>query len=107
MEVSAPGAFIAILHLGAVRFPITGSVRYSMTARDAVELCKLIRPRTAIPVHYEGWSHFSQGREGIDVDLREGTRRHPPKLPGVADRGQGRSSCVTPSHLLPAQMQSK
>jgi L-ascorbate metabolism protein UlaG (beta-lactamase superfamily) len=60
---------IAILHLGAVRFPITGPVRYSMTARDAIELCRLVRPRTAIPVHYEGWSHFSQGREGIDNDL--------------------------------------
>lgn len=59
----------AILHLGAVRFPITGPVRYSMTARDAVELCRLVRPRTAIPVHYEGWSHFSQGRAGIDNDL--------------------------------------
>jgi L-ascorbate metabolism protein UlaG (beta-lactamase superfamily) len=60
---------IAILHLGAVRFPVTGPVRYSMNAQDAVELCRLVRPRTAIPVHYEGWSHFSQGRGGIDDDL--------------------------------------
>ncbi len=56
----------AILHLGGVQFPITGPVRYSMTARDAVELCRLIRPRTAIPIHYEGWKHFRQGREAIE-----------------------------------------
>jgi L-ascorbate metabolism protein UlaG (beta-lactamase superfamily) len=56
---------LAILHLGAVRFGLTGPVRYSMTAQDAVELCHLLRPRHAVPVHYEGWSHFSQGREGI------------------------------------------
>ncbi len=28
-----------------------------------------MRPRTAIPVHYEGWSHFRQGRDAIERDL--------------------------------------
>jgi L-ascorbate metabolism protein UlaG (beta-lactamase superfamily) len=60
---------IALLHLGAVRFPITGPVRYSMNVREAVELCRLVRPRTAIPVHYEGWSHFRQGRDEIEREL--------------------------------------
>jgi L-ascorbate metabolism protein UlaG (beta-lactamase superfamily) len=55
----------ALLHLGCVRFPVTGPVRYSMTAREAVELCRLVRPRTVIPVHYEGWTHFRQGRGAI------------------------------------------
>jgi L-ascorbate metabolism protein UlaG (beta-lactamase superfamily) len=59
----------AILHLGGVQFSITGPVRYSMTARDAVELCRLIRPRTAIPIPYEGWTHFKQGREAIEREL--------------------------------------
>ena len=44
-------------------------MRYTMTARDAVELCRLVRPRTAIPVHYEGWKHFRQGREAIEREL--------------------------------------
>jgi L-ascorbate metabolism protein UlaG (beta-lactamase superfamily) len=60
---------IALLHLGAARFPITGPARYSMTAQDAVELCSLVRPRTAIPVHYEGWTHFKQGREAIEREI--------------------------------------
>jgi L-ascorbate metabolism protein UlaG (beta-lactamase superfamily) len=42
----------ALLHLGGVRFPFTGPLRYAMTARDAVELCRLVRPRTAVPIHY-------------------------------------------------------
>jgi L-ascorbate metabolism protein UlaG (beta-lactamase superfamily) len=58
---------LALLHLGGVRFPITGSLRYTMTAADAVELCQLIRPHTVIPVHYEGWQHFRQGREAIET----------------------------------------
>ncbi len=62
----------ALLHLGGVRFPITGPARYSMTARDAVELCGLVRPRTAIPVHYEGWGHFQEGRDAIERELAGG-----------------------------------
>jgi L-ascorbate metabolism protein UlaG (beta-lactamase superfamily) len=56
----------ALLHLGGVRFPVTGPVRYSMTAHEAVEPCRLVRPRTAILVHYEGWTHFRQRRAAID-----------------------------------------
>ncbi len=59
----------ALLHLGAVRFPVTGPLRYTMTAHDAVELCRLIRPRTAIPIHYEGWRHFHEGRAAIEREL--------------------------------------
>jgi L-ascorbate metabolism protein UlaG (beta-lactamase superfamily) len=41
-----------------VRFPVTGPVRSSMDAWEAIELCRLVRRRTVIPVHYEGWTHF-------------------------------------------------
>lgn len=58
-----------LLHLGGVRFPITGPARYTMTARDAVELCRVVRPRTAIPIHYEGWGHFQEGREEIEREF--------------------------------------
>jgi len=59
----------ALLHLGGVRFPVSGPLRYTMTAREAVELCGLVKPRTAIPIHYEGWAHFREGREGIEREL--------------------------------------
>jgi hypothetical protein len=29
----------------------------------------LIRPRVAIPIHYEGWKHFRQGRPAIEREL--------------------------------------
>lgn len=52
----------AIVHLGGVRFPVSGPLRYTMTAEEAVELCGLLNPQTIVPVHYEGWKHFRQGR---------------------------------------------
>jgi len=59
----------ALLHLGGVRFPISGPLRYTMTAKEAVELCQLVKPRTIIPIHYEGWKHFREGREAIEREF--------------------------------------
>ena len=56
---------VAILHLGKVQFGLTGPARFTMTGRDAVRLCERVKPRRIVPVHYEGWSHFHEGRAGI------------------------------------------
>jgi len=61
----------ALVHLGGVQFPITGPLHYTMTAAQAVELCGLLEPRKTIPIHYEGWRHFRQGREEIERELAE------------------------------------
>jgi L-ascorbate metabolism protein UlaG (beta-lactamase superfamily) len=60
-----------LLHLGGVRFPISGPLRYTMTARDAVELCRHVAPHTVVPVHYEGWSHFHQGRAAAEREFAD------------------------------------
>jgi L-ascorbate metabolism protein UlaG (beta-lactamase superfamily) len=69
---------IAVLHIGGVQFPVTGPARYTMTGHDAVELTKLLEPRVAVPIHYEGWKHFRDGKAGMEralaqvpTDLRE------------------------------------
>ncbi len=59
----------ALLHLGAVRFPVTGPVHYTLTAREAVALCARLRPRVVVPVHYEGWAHFHEGRAEVEREL--------------------------------------
>ena len=56
----------ALLHLGGVRFPLTGPLRYTMTATDAVRVCRLMKPRTLIPIHYEGWGHFQEHRAAVE-----------------------------------------
>ena len=85
----------ALLHLGGVRFGVSGPLRYTMTARDAVELCGLVRPRTAIPIHYEGWKHFKQGREAIEAELATAPQDIAPALSLAADRGGGRPGGVS------------
>ncbi len=59
----------AIVHLGRVRFGLTGPISYTMGIDDALLLCRLLDPHTVIPVHYEGWTHFTQGRREIEARL--------------------------------------
>ncbi|MEV4687022.1 MBL fold metallo-hydrolase [Microbacterium sp. LWH3-1.2] len=54
---------VALVHIGAVKFPLTGPLAYTMDADDAVELIGLAEPGVAVPMHVEGWSHFSQQEE--------------------------------------------
>ena len=61
----------ALLHLGGVRFPVSGPLHYTMTAKQAIELISLVKPRTVIPIHYEGWKHFREGREAAEREFAE------------------------------------
>jgi L-ascorbate metabolism protein UlaG (beta-lactamase superfamily) len=60
---------VALLHVGCVRFGITGPLKYTMTIDEAAELCRSVKPSLAIPVHYEGWSHFTEGRPTVDEHI--------------------------------------
>jgi L-ascorbate metabolism protein UlaG (beta-lactamase superfamily) len=60
---------VMLAHVGGVRFPISGPVRYTLTGRAAVDLVAAVRPRVAVPVHYEGWSHFADGRAAVEQAL--------------------------------------
>jgi L-ascorbate metabolism protein UlaG (beta-lactamase superfamily) len=57
---------VAILHLGKARFPVTGPLRYTMDRCDAVRAARVLRPQAVIPIHYEGWRHFSEGRAAVE-----------------------------------------
>lgn len=60
---------VAIVHLGGVRFPISGPLRYTLTAAEMVELLGLLTPRVAVPIHYEGWKHFRENRAAVEAEL--------------------------------------
>jgi len=52
----------AILHIGKAGFPVTGPIRFTFNAKEAVRAIKALNPRTVIPIHYEGWKHFREPR---------------------------------------------
>ena len=87
----------AIVHLGGVRFPVSGPLRYTLTGAEAVELCALLKPATVIPVHYEGWKHFREGRAAAERAFAEaaGPRHLARDRARGHDRGLSRPAFAT------------
>lgn len=56
---------VILANVGGVRFGVTGPLRYTMRGRDVVELVGLAAPRVATFAHYDGWSHFVDGEQGL------------------------------------------
>jgi L-ascorbate metabolism protein UlaG (beta-lactamase superfamily) len=54
---------LAVLHLGRARIEALGPVNVSLTAEDAVHFAKALGARKVLPVHFEGWAHFTEGRD--------------------------------------------
>ena len=62
----------ALVHLGGVRFPFSGPLRYTMTGAEAADLCRRLAPATVVPIHYDGWSHFREERAAAESELATG-----------------------------------
>jgi L-ascorbate metabolism protein UlaG (beta-lactamase superfamily) len=56
---------VAILNLGAASVPQVGPFYLTMTASEAVETARAFAGATIVPLHFEGWAHFSEGRKEI------------------------------------------
>jgi L-ascorbate metabolism protein UlaG (beta-lactamase superfamily) len=59
---------VAVLHLGSARVEIEGKLTtpLTMTADEAVAFARLTPETRIVPIHYEGWAHFSEGRDVIE-----------------------------------------
>lgn len=58
---------VALLHLGAARFPAFGDTLLSFDAASAVRAARALAPATIVALHAEGWEHFSQGRDDVEL----------------------------------------
>lgn len=66
----------AILHLGAARVPEVGPFHLTLTADEAVKAAQAFSEAAIVPVHYEGWAHFSEGRAQIEDAFRQAGLSH-------------------------------
>ncbi len=57
---------VAFVHLGAAQFKALPWFRYTMNAGDAVKAARVLSPRVVVPIHFEGWSHFSEDRNAAE-----------------------------------------
>lgn len=59
----------ALLHLGRARVAPLGPVSLSMTAVEAAEYAHALDAAAVIPIHHEGWNHFTEGRREAEPVL--------------------------------------
>jgi L-ascorbate metabolism protein UlaG (beta-lactamase superfamily) len=61
---------IAILNAGAVQLPKFGGAYLTLSADHAADVVKILNARVVIPLHFEGWAHFTQGAEHLEAAFR-------------------------------------
>lgn len=54
---------LAILHLGRVQIDPTSGTTFSLSANEAIRYAQALGARKVVPIHFEGWKHFTEGRE--------------------------------------------
>jgi L-ascorbate metabolism protein UlaG (beta-lactamase superfamily) len=59
-------ARVVMLFMGAARVPEVGPSHLTFTAAEAVEAARAFPDAIIIPLHYEGWAHFSESRQQVE-----------------------------------------
>jgi L-ascorbate metabolism protein UlaG (beta-lactamase superfamily) len=54
-----------VLFMGAARLPERGPAALTMTTADALETARAFPGAAIVPVHYQGWAHFTEGPDDI------------------------------------------
>ena len=67
----------AVLFMGAARVRAVGESHLTFTGAEGVEAARAFPQATIVPVHFEGWEHFSESRPEIDRAFQDA---------GLADR---------------------
>jgi L-ascorbate metabolism protein UlaG (beta-lactamase superfamily) len=53
---------VAVLFAGAARTALADGAPLTLTSAWATEAARMLAARRVVPVHFEGWAHFSEGR---------------------------------------------
>jgi L-ascorbate metabolism protein UlaG (beta-lactamase superfamily) len=58
---------LALLFCGRARVSAAGDNDLTMSADDAVQAAQAFARATIVPLHYEGWEHFTQSRADLEL----------------------------------------
>lgn len=58
---------IAILNAGAVQLPKFDHAYLTLSADHAADVARILGARVVIPLHFEGWTHFTQGAGELEA----------------------------------------
>jgi L-ascorbate metabolism protein UlaG (beta-lactamase superfamily) len=56
---------VAVLFAGGARTALLGEAYLTLTSALAAEAARILGARQVVPLHFEGWEHFTEGREAL------------------------------------------
>ena len=59
------GAAQTALVPGAAQTALVPGAYLTLTSEAAAEAAEILGARAVVPVHFEGWTHFTQGRDAL------------------------------------------
>ena len=62
---------VAVLNMGAAMVAVAGPHHLTLTAAEGVRLAEAWPGAVVVPLHYEGWEHFTEGRAEIEASFEE------------------------------------
>lgn len=63
---------ISLIHVGSAQFRyLSGFGQYTMNRKGFMKCVRTLNPKTAIPIHNNGWTHFKENDEGIRKELEK------------------------------------
>jgi len=57
---------VALLHFGAARAQRFGPTHITLTGVEGAQFAQMLGEATIVPLHYEGWTHLTEGRDEIE-----------------------------------------
>jgi L-ascorbate metabolism protein UlaG (beta-lactamase superfamily) len=77
---------VAVLFAGAARTALLDGAYLTLSSAQAAQAAVVLGARHVVPLHFEGWAHFSQGRDTLDSAFTAAGVRDRLQLPGLGDR---------------------
>ena len=56
---------VALLFAGGAQTPLVGNAYLTLSSEDAADAATILGARQVIPLHFEHWAHFTQGRASL------------------------------------------
>lgn len=95
---------LALLNMGAARVAVAGPSHLTFTGAEGVEVARAFPDATIVPLHYEGWAHFSESKDDIAAAFAAAGLQHRLRWlrPGIPEPIPAPGDSPSPGRSAPA-----
>jgi L-ascorbate metabolism protein UlaG (beta-lactamase superfamily) len=77
---------VALLFAGGAQTALLGDAYLTLTSEQAAEATRILEAGIVVPLHFEGWTHFTQGRDSLREAFERARLGQRLRLPSPGDQ---------------------